>query len=358
MKKLLQRLRTRLRRLLGKNARTVWISHPLFREHHPGGGHPDSPERIAAIETALKSEDIWRHLQTAEAEEISDARLALVHRRSYLSFLESNQPAPGKIYRIDDDTVMSHDSLKAARFAAGAVVQAVDMVMKKKAWHAFCAVRPPGHHAQSGRAGGFCLLNNAAAGIMHAIAEYRLQRVAVIDFDVHHGDGTTEIFQNDPRILMLDLYETDLFPFPDFDSRARNPDMVHTPFSAGADSRSFRRTVRTRWLPKLAAFQPELVVLCAGFDAHRQDETGRLNLHEADFAWLTHKIIQTASSCPGRIVSVLEGGYTPASLAKSAAAHIRVLAGLPKAAYAQAYDDTLRGKKHRPLRQYLRSDKA
>ncbi|QEY24244.1 histone deacetylase family protein [Neisseria animalis] len=345
MKKLLQRLRTRLRRLFGKNARTVWISHPLFHRHNPGSNHPDRPERIAAIESALKAEGIWQHLQTAEAEEIRDAQLALVHPRRYLAHLEANRPQEGKIYRLDDDTVMNHESLTAARFAAGAVVQAVDMVMKKKAWHAFCAVRPPGHHAQSSKAGGFCLINNAAVGVMHAIAEYRLQRVAVIDFDVHHGDGTTEIFQNDPRVLLLDMYETDLFPFPDFSSKTRNPDMLHTPFQAAADSQTFRRTIRNRWLPRLAAFQPELVVLCAGFDAHREDETGRLHLHEADYAWLTHKIVQTATACPGRIVSVLEGGYTLTSLAKSAAAHIRVLAGLPEAESVQAYRQRLNGRK-------------
>ena len=183
MKKLIRRLRTRLRRLLGKNARTVWISHPVFAQHHPGVGHPDSPERTAVIEAELKRQDIWRHLQTVEAEEISDARLALVHPRKYLRSLEACLPQPDKIYRLDGDTVMSHGSLKAARHAAGAVVQAVDMVMNKKAWHAFCAVRPPGHHAHSDKAGGFCLLNNVATGVMHAIAEYRFQRIAVIDFD-------------------------------------------------------------------------------------------------------------------------------------------------------------------------------
>ena len=190
--------------------------------------------------------------------------MALVHSRRYLRFLEVHQPQPGKIYRIDDDTVMCHHSLKAASFAAGAVVQAVDMVMNQKAWHAFCAVRPPGHHAQSDQAGGFCLINNAAVGVMHAIAEYRLQRVAVIDFDVHHGDGTTEIFQDDPRVLLMDAFETDLFPFPDFSSQTgRNPHMLHTPFASGTDSRTFRDVVRTQWLPKLAEFKPELVIFCA-----------------------------------------------------------------------------------------------
>lgn len=241
---------------------------------------------------------------------------------------------------------MSHGSLQATRFAAGAVVQAIDMVMNKKAYHAFCAVRPPGHHAHSDKAGGFCLINNVAVGVMHAIAEYRLQRVAVIDFDIHFGDGTAEIFKDDPRVMLLNLFENDLFPFvlPE-NQQGRNPNMIHTPFPTDTGSRVFRTTIRETWLPKLAKFKPELVLISAGFDAHKLDETGRLNLHEADFAWLTHKIVQTASSCNGKIVSVLEGGYTLEPLAKSAAAHIHVLAGLPKADDVHQYEKRLKGKK-------------
>ena len=215
--------------------------------------------------------------------------------------------------------------------------------MDKKACHAFCAVRPPGHHAQSSQAGGFCLLNNVAVGAMHAIAEYRLQRIAIIDFDVHYGDGTAEIFKDDPRILFFNAFETDLFPFPDLGNGITgSANMLHTPFTAGTDSPTFRDTIRKQWLPRLAAFKPELVLLCAGFDAHRNDETGRLKLHEADFAWLTHKIVQTASSCKGKIVSALEGGYTLDSLAKSAAEHIHVLAGMKKSDAAVQYDHFLK----------------
>ncbi|EEZ56402.1 LOW QUALITY PROTEIN: histone deacetylase, partial [Neisseria gonorrhoeae SK-92-679] len=207
--------------------------------------------------------------------------------------------------------------------------------------------RPPGHHAKSGKAGGFCLLNNVAAGVMHAIAEYRLKRIAVIDFDVHYGDGTAEIFKDDPRILFFNLFETDLFPFPENNGMPDGGNMVHLPLPSGTGNRTFREAVRRQWLPRLAAFKPELVLLSAGFDAHRLDESGRLNLHEADFAWLTHKIIQTASSCPGKIVSVLEGGYTLEPLAQSAAEHIRVLAGLGKSDAATAYQKTLNPTKKR-----------
>ena len=344
MNHFLQRLRTRLRRLAGKNARTVWISHPYFAMHNPGRNHPDSPHRIAAIEHELKQQGIFKHLQTAEAEEISDGRLALVHTRNYLQYLENQTPQPEKIRRIDDDTVMCSDSLAAARFAAGAVVQAVDMVMQKKAWNAFCAVRPPGHHAQSGKGGGFCLLNNVAAGAMHAVSKYRLQRIAVIDFDVHFGDGTAEIFADEPKILFFNSFETDLFPFADGQPPHYSDNIVNLPFAAATGSAAFRRAVREKWLPKLAAFSPELVLFSAGFDAHREDESGRLNLHETDFSWLTHKIMHAAARAAGKIVSVLEGGYTIGSLQKSAAEHIRTLAGLGKSPQAEAYRRQLAAK--------------
>lgn len=330
-----------LRLFLGKNARTAWISHPACAGHEPGANHPDSPERISSIEQALRRSGVWQHLQTVEAEEISDMRLALAHTSKYLNRLESCRPENDKIFRLDDDTVISKNSLSAARFSVGSVVQAIDMVMNRQAWHAFCAARPPGHHAESGNAGGFCLLNNAAVGTMYALAEYRLNRIAVIDFDVHYGDGTAEILKNDSRILFFNLFETDLFPFPENNNMPDGDNMVHLPFPPGTGSRAFRKAVRRQWLPRLAAFKPELVLLSAGFDAHRSDESGRLNLHEADFAWLTYKIIQTASSCPGKIVSVLEGGYTLESLSKSTVEHIRVLAGLGKSDTVTAYQKNL-----------------
>ncbi|MDO1509357.1 MULTISPECIES: histone deacetylase family protein [unclassified Neisseria] len=341
MKNIIRRMCSRLRHLAGKKARTAWISHPLFLQHEPGVHHPEAPERIRAIEVELRKQGIWNRLQKMEAEEVTDKQLALVHPRKYLRFLESMQPEKGKIYRIDDDTVMSHESLTAARYAAGAVVNAVDMVMNKRAYHAFCAVRPPGHHAQSDKAGGFCLINNIAVGVMHAIAQYRIQKVAVIDFDVHHGDGTTEIFKDDPRVLLLNSFEKDLFPFPSSETVGKNPHIVNIAFPPDTGSYDFRKEIREKWLPKLAAFKPELLFLSAGFDAHKSDETGRLNLHEADYAWLSHKIIQAASMCKGRIVSVLEGGYTLESLSKSVAAHVYVLAGMGKPDCAVQYDKLL-----------------
>lgn len=329
-------MRTKLRLLLGRKAKTAWISHPLFLLHEPGAGHPESPQRIAVIEAELEKQGIRSAMQAVKAPEVADKQLALVHPRKYLRFLESVQPPAGKIYRLDDDTVMSHESLHAARYAAGAVVKAVEMVMEGEAFNAFCAVRPPGHHAKTDRAGGFCLINNVAVGAMYAVANFRLQRIAVIDFDVHHGDGTAEIFKNDPRILFLNSFGQGLYPFPETVPEPE-PNCINTVFASHTGSRMFRRAVREQWLPSLQAFKPELVLLSAGFDAHKQDETGCLNLHEADFAWLTHKIIRSAESAKGRVVSVLEGGYTLESLAVSAAAHLYVLTGLGKPECALKY---------------------
>lgn len=338
---IVKHLRTKLRRLLGRKAKTAWISHPLFLRHEPGTNHPESPQRIAAIEAELEKQGILSAVQAVQAPEVADKQLALVHPRKYLRFLESVQPPAGKIYRLDDDTVMSHESLHAARYAAGSVVKAVEMVMKGEAFNAFCAARPPGHHAQTDKAGGFCLINNTAVGAMHAIANFRLQRIAIIDFDVHHGNGTAEIFKNDSRILFLNSFGQGLYPFPEAGCEAA-ANSVNIAFAPNTGSRVFRTRIREQWLPRLQAFKPELVLISAGFDAHKQDETGRLNLHEADFAWLTHKIIRSAGSAEGRVVSVLEGGYTLESLAASAAAHLYVLAGLGKPECAVKYDKHLK----------------
>ena len=324
-----------------KKLKMLWISHPIFDLHEPGSRHPDVVGRIAAIQAELKYQQIWPNLKQIQAEEASDKQLALVHARQYLYFLESMCPQPGKIYRVDDDTVIGHDSLVAARYAAGAVIKAVDAVMEQKAQHAFCAIRPPGHHAQSRQAGGFCLINNVAVGVMHAIAHYRLQRVVIVDFDVHHNDGTAEIFANDPRVLLLNSCSDSIFPFPKQSSQPDNAINIFLP--AGSGSKLMRERVRAEWLPKLDKFRPELVVFSAGFDANRQDPTGNLNWHEADYAWLTHKIIQTASnSCDNRFVSALEGGYDLDALGKSAAAHLYVLSGMGKPPCAVEYDKQLR----------------
>ena len=332
----------RLQRLLGRQPATAWFSHPEFLRHEPGSEHPDSPDRIRAIEDELRRQKIWPQLQARVAGEVADTQLALVHTRNYLRMLENHQPSEGKIYRLDDDTVMSHSSLHAARLASGAVIGAVDEVMNGRAWNAFCAVRPPGHHAESDRAAGFCLINHVAVGAMYAVAEYRLQRVALIDFDVHRGNGVEEIFKDDPRMLLLGISQNSLFPYRQQMVAGSNPNRVALDLPVGAGSRVFRELVRSNWLPRLVSFKPQLVLISAGFDAHRREPLSDTELHEADFAWLTHKIMQAAASCKGRVVSVLEGGYQLDALAKSAATHIHVLAGLGKPECAVIYDKILK----------------
>lgn len=317
--------KTRIYRLLGFKGRTAWISAPECRTHFAESGHPESPQRLEAIERELKKSLLWPLLQKVAAPEVTDIQLARVHTRNYLFSLESRTPQSG-VVKISEDTFLGNNTLAAARFGAGAAVKAVDMVMKRHAKNAFCAIRPPGHHAHADKAAGFCFINNAAVAAMHAIAEYRLQRVAVIDFDLHHGDGTEDIFQNDPRVMLLSSFESPLYPFSGTDYRGRNPHIINTPLKAGDGSNEFRDIVRTRWLPQLAGFRPQLVICSAGFDAHRNDPLGHLNLDEADFEWLTKKIMLIANRhAKGRIVSILEGGYQLASLAASAKAHIACL---------------------------------
>lgn len=331
-----------LRRLLRRPPRTAWFGHPLMRSLDTGVNHPDSPERLPAIETALKEAGVWPKLMKREAEEAPDASLALVHSRNYLMRLEAAQPRPGKISRLDSDTVLAEESLRAARLAAGSVIKAVDYVLAGKAHNAFCAARPPGHHAESKKSGSFCVINNLAVGVMHAFARHRVGRVAVLDFDVHRGNGTEEIFADHPQVLYLGVSENELYPFDGEPCRGSNPHMHNSALPPQADSLFFRRLVREQWLLKLREFEPEMVFLSAGFDAHRDEELSDTRLHEADYAWLTHKIMQAAPQCAGKIVSVLEGGYSLSGLSKSAAAHLYVLCGMGKPDYAVRYERKLK----------------
>ncbi|WP_051323619.1 histone deacetylase family protein [Kingella kingae] len=317
--------RRKLLRLLDIKGRSAWIYSPDCQAHFAGSLHPESPERTNAIARALKNSGLWILLQKIEAPEVSDIQLARVHTRRYLSSLESQVPQTGSV-KINEDTFLSRDSLQAARKAAGAAVKAVVLVMTKQAKNAFCAVRPPGHHAHADKASGFCFINNIAVAAMHAIAEYRLERVAILDFDLHHGDGTEDIFRDDNRVMLLSTFEHPLYPFCGTEYTGSNPNIANTPLKAGDGSNAFRDAVRQVWLPKLEQFQPQLILLSAGFDAHRDDPLGHLNLTEADFEWLTKKVMLFANRyAKGRIVSVLEGGYQLSSLASSAKAHIACL---------------------------------
>lgn len=318
-------VRAKLLRLLAIKGRTAWIFSPACLAHFVNGEHPESPKRLEAIERVLRKSGLWHLLQKIEAPEVTDIQLSRVHTRKYLSSLENQIPSNGTV-KIEEDTYLSHDTLAAARHAAGAAIKAVDMVMKKQAKNAFCAIRPPGHHAHADKAAGFCFINNVAVAAMHAIAEYRLQRVAIVDFDLHHGDGTEDIFRDDPRVMLLSSFEHPLYPFSGVPFTGSNPNVINSPLKAGDGSNEFRDVVRAQWLPRLASFRPQMIFFAAGFDAHRNDDLGHLNLTEADYEWITKKIMLIANRhSQGRIVSVLEGGYKLTSLAKSAKAHIACL---------------------------------
>ena len=316
-------VRAKLLRLLAIKGRTAWIFSPACRTHFVSGEHPESPKRL--IERVLRKSGLWHLLQKIEAPEVTDIQLSRVHTRKYLNSLENQIPSNGTV-KIEEDTYLSRDTLAAARHAAGAAIKAVDMVMKKQAKNAFCAIRPPGHHAHADKAAGFCFINNVAVAAMHAIAEYRLQRVAIVDFDLHHGDGTEDIFRDDPRVMLLSSFEHPLYPFSGVPFTGSNPNVINSPLKAGDGSNEFRDVVRAQWLPRLASFRPQMIFFAAGFDAHRNDDLGHLNLTEADYEWITKKIMLIANRhSQGRIVSVLEGGYKLTSLAKSAKAHIACL---------------------------------
>jgi acetoin utilization deacetylase AcuC-like enzyme len=226
--------------------------------------------------------------------------------------------------RLDADTLMNSWTLDAASHAAGAAVMAVDLVMSGEAPNAFCAVRPPGHHAARHQGAGFCFYNNAAVAVAHALEVHGLQRVAVVDFDVHHGDGSEDIWAGDSRVLLCSTYQQGLYPFRDEAPSAAN--VVLAPLPARSSGPALKDAVRAHWLPALEAFAPELIVVSAGFDAHREDDMGNLGWVESDYAWLTEQILaQAKRSAQGRVVSVLEGGYALSALARSAAAHLRLL---------------------------------
>jgi acetoin utilization deacetylase AcuC-like enzyme len=219
---------------------------------------------------------------------------------------------------------MNPHTMKAAKRAAGAAVLATDMVIKGEAEVAFCSVRPPGHHAERARAMGFCLFNNVAVAAAHALEGHGLKRVAIVDFDVHHGNGTEDIFQDDPRVLMVSTFQHPFYPYSGIEGRSER--MVNIPLAAHSGSREFRDAVERHWLPALDAFRPEMLFVSAGFDAHRDDDMAMLNLVEADYAWVTERIKEAAGRTGGgRIVSVLEGGYELHALGRSVAAHLKVL---------------------------------
>jgi len=306
--------------------RTAYITHPDCLLHNMGDFHPESPSRLHAITDRLVASHLMSLLKHYDAPLVERSQLLRVHAAEYVDHIASIAPTEGMV-ELDADTSMNPYTLQAAYRAAGAVVKAVDLVMTGEAENAFCAIRPPGHHAEHNRAMGFCLFNNIAVGAAHALEHHGLQRVAIVDFDVHHGNGTEDIFHYEPRVLFCSTYQHPYYPnTPIDDSR---PNLVHAPLPAGAYSEDFQQAVTEHWLPALEAFKPEMIFVSAGFDAHFEDDMGMLNLLDTDFAWVTERIVEVAARhANNRVVSALEGGYVMNALGRSAAAHIRVLMGI------------------------------
>lgn len=301
----------------------AYISHPDCLKHAMGDQHPECPERIGAIRDMLLIKGLLDFMQPFEAPLATEGQLAQAHSRMYIHTIAALSPSEGSV-QVDPDTSMNPYSYRAALRAAGAAVLATDLVLTKGAGVAFCNVRPPGHHAEYGAAGGFCFFNNVAVGIRHALNVHGLQRVALIDFDVHHGNGSEDILHDDERVLMCSIFEDKLYPFSGNVARGANMVNVALPARCGGDL--LRKAVTEQWLPALERFRPQLIFISAGFDGHREDDMGNLALVEADYAWVTRQIVDVARRhCEGRIVSCLEGGYELSALARSAAAHVRAL---------------------------------
>ena len=306
----------------------AYISHSDCVKHEMGEQHPECPLRIGAIRDHLLVKGLLDFMQSYDAPLATDQQLGLAHSMEYVrEFADVAKMVPdGGYTQIDPDTQINTYSYQAALRAAGAAVLATDLVMTGKSSVAFCNVRPPGHHAEHAAAGGFCFFNNVAVGIRHAVDTYGLERVALIDFDVHHGNGSEDILRDDPHVLMCSIFEKNIYPFCGDVPRGQN--MVNVGLPSRCGSKEFREAIEQHWLPALNAFQPQMVFISAGFDAHRDDDMGNLGLVEADFAWVTRLIVDVAKRyAQGRIVSCLEGGYVLSPLARSAAAHIKVLIG-------------------------------
>lgn len=302
---------------------TAYITHPVFRRHDMGEGHPECPDRLAAIEDRLIETGLMPLLSAYDAPEADRRVIERVHPAAYIDELEALAPREGRI-ALDPDTYMNPYTMEAARRAVGAAVLGVDLVMTQKARSVFCAVRPPGHHAERAHAMGFCFFNNVACAAMHALEHWGLSRVAVVDFDVHHGNGTEAIVAKESRVLFCSTFQHPFYPGTPVDYD--NPGIVAVPLPAGARGMDFREVVSSSWFPALERFGPELILISAGFDAHQDDPLADLMLNERDFAWVTEQVVTIAERfSQGRVVSTLEGGYNLQALAQSVAAHLRVL---------------------------------
>jgi acetoin utilization deacetylase AcuC-like enzyme len=297
--------------------------HPRFQDHSMGSGHPECPERLVAIEEALKAKALWPQLDQQVAKPVDIKVLELAHTQNLLQRLAL--PVPLGTYEfIDPDTCMNTQTYEAMLLASGAVLQAVDAVMAGETRHAFCAVRPPGHHAERAASMGFCFVNHIALAALYAREKYKVTRVAVIDFDVHHGNGTEDILANEEGVLMVSSFQQGIYPGSGL--RPKGENMVNIPLQAGAGSAEIEAMLEHHWIPQLEGFEPQLLLISAGFDAHHEDPLAGLAWTEDDYGRITDALVQVADAfCPGRIVSSLEGGYCLDALGHSVSSHIASL---------------------------------
>ncbi|MDK9720903.1 MAG: histone deacetylase family protein [Rhodospirillales bacterium] len=304
---------------------TLLITHPVFIEHDPGPHHPECPERLKVVLAALETEE-FHFLAREEAPHATMEQLSRVHPMSHIEHILSSVPHEGQA-TIDGDTFLSPYTGEAALRAAGAVCLAIDDVMAGKARNAFCAVRPPGHHAELHQAMGFCFFNNVVVGAYHARAAHNLKRVAVVDWDVHHGNGTQHLMEDDPDFFYASTHQSPLYPGTGWaDETGVAGNVVNVPLPPGTDGAGFRAAFSSRILPRLEEFKPELILISAGFDAHVADPIANLKLEAEDFGWATREILAVAGRvCDHRVVSVLEGGYDLAALMVCTTHHVRAL---------------------------------
>ncbi len=310
---------------------TAIYTHPDCKRHEMGQWHPECPARLQAIEDQLIASRINNLLEHREAPKVDVAEIRRVHTADAVARVQENSTAlvdtGSGYYPIDADTMLNEHSWNAALRAAGAAVAATDAVIEGELSNAFCAIRPPGHHARPSEAMGFCLFDNVAIAAKHALDARGLQRVAIVDFDVHHGNGTEEAFLDDPRVLMVSFFQHPFYPYTEI--RPDSPHMVNVPVPAYTKGDLVRQLVAERWLPALHAHRPEMIFISAGFDAHREDDIGQMGLIEDDYAWITQQVLAVAKEhAKGRIVSCLEGGYNLSALGRSVVAHVKALAEL------------------------------
>lgn len=307
---------------------TAIYSHPDCSRHEMGSWHPESPQRLEAVEDQLIAARLEGLVERREAPLADLADIARNHTPEAIALVRDHIPSrPGEYYAFDPDTAANCHTWNAALRAAGAAVAATDAVIEGALDNAFCLVRPPGHHARRNGPMGFCFFNNIAIAARHALEVHGIERIAIVDFDVHHGNGTAEAFADEPRVLMVSFFRHPYYPYSE--PQPVDGHAVNIPVKAGTDGAAIRQLVREHWLPALHAHRPQLIFISAGFDAHRDDDMGGLALVDADYAWMTHEVMEVARLyAHGRIVSTLEGGYNLSALGRCVVAHVKALASL------------------------------